>query len=415
MAAALLWPRAAAAATVPAGRHRVACGCTHAARRHASSTRVRIRAAPLASTPCRCCAPRQPHRHATRLHAGGAARRRFGEATAPPQVRHRHTVLWCDVQGHVPYPEMWRVQQALVAQRVAVASRMASASPSPSASRATSADPDAAVNAAPPDIVLALEHSDVYTLGRGAKEKHLRFPYDPDDPSVGEAERGGPHVRVHRVERGGQVTYHGPGQLVVYPILNLAQQVAMRPTVEPLPSPSRSSGSDWAVSALLDAACNVSDSIAGTGARQAAVAPAAGTRPEPPLRADLHWYVRGIEEVVIRVAASYGLTAERVEGLTGVWVGDTKIGAVGMACSKWITYHGLSINVAPDMAAFDRIVPCGIEDRGVCCVRDMVDVAAHGGVTMDGARQRAASAFSDVFDVDVVRISVDLEDLLCRI
>ena len=113
-------------------------------------------------------------------------------------------------------------------------------------------------------------------------------------------------VAVSETGRGGDVTYHGPGQIVGYPILDL--------------------------------------------------------RPD---RCDVHRYVRDVEEVMIRTCVDYGVPAGRISGLTGAWVGPEKIGAIGVRISRWITSHGFAFNVSPDLAYFDLIVPCGIADRGV--------------------------------------------------
>lgn len=234
----------------------------------------------------------------------------------------RRKVLWYNL-GSIPYKAAWDLQKRAVEGRLK--------------------------DAALPDIVLCLEHPPVYTIGRGGTPANLRFPYDPSDPSVGAEQRNG--AEVHRVERGGEVTYHGPGQLVAYPIFNLAR---------------------------------------GEAEHVGGVASSA-------LRKSLHWYVHAIEEVVIRCVAAYGREASRVEGLRGVWVGDAKIGAVGMAVSSWITYHGLSLNVCPDMEDFKRIIPCGIEDRPVCSLSELVEHPP----SMDEARAAAAAAFADVFEVDV--------------
>ena len=195
------------------------------------------------------------------------------------------------------------------------------------------------------DALLLLQHSPVYTLGRGATEEHLRF--DPDH-----AARLG--LELHRVERGGEVTYHGPGQLVGYPILDLRRH-----------------------------------------------------------RQDLHWYVRQVEEVVIRTLGRCGIDgAARDEEHTGVWVGDRKVAAVGIAVSRWVTMHGFSINVTPDLAAFGRIVPCGIEDRGVTSVQQLLDEGAgkrcQSGVgevqtvAVESIQALAREAVAEVFELDML-------------
>ncbi len=153
-----------------------------------------------------------------------------------------------------------------------------------------------------PDQLLLLQHPHVLTVGvkRENGRSHIR---------ADRARLAALGVDVHETGRGGDVTYHGPGQIVGYPILDL--------------------------------------------------------RPD---RCDVHRYVRDIEEVMIRVCADFGVTAERVAGLTGVWVGPErkeKIGAIGVRIGRWITSHGFAFNVNVDLSYFDLIVPCGIQDRGV--------------------------------------------------
>ena len=161
-----------------------------------------------------------------------------------------------------------------------------------------------------------LQHPPVYTLGAGATLDHLRF-----DPAA-------PPAPLHRVERGGEATHHCPGQLVLYPILDLASL---------------------------------------------------GLLP------DLHWWLRGLEEVALRAVATVGAATVapafppssapsvhaaladggRLPGLTGAWVSGAKLAAVGVRASRWVTYHGVALNVAPDLNGFRHIVPCGIADRPV--------------------------------------------------
>lgn len=149
-----------------------------------------------------------------------------------------------------------------------------------------------------PDLLLLLQHPHVITMGSSAKEAHVLLTSE----ELGER---GIHLRTSG--RGGDVTYHGPGQIVGYPILDLK-----------------------------------------------------------PARCDLHRYLRDLEEVMIRVLADFGLKAGRKEGLTGAWVGDRKIGAIGVRVSSgWITSHGFALNVNPDLRYFETIVPCGIEEFGV--------------------------------------------------
>ena len=172
-----------------------------------------------------------------------------------------------------------------------------------------------------------LQHPPVYTLGAGATLDHLRF--DPEAPPA----------PLHRVERGGEATHHCPGQLVLYPILDLQS---------------------------------------------------------PGLLPDLHWWLRGLEEVALRAVASVGAASVapacppaaapsvaaaladggRLPGLTGAWVSGAKLAAVGVRASRWVTYHGVALNVAPDLTGFRHIVPCGIADRPVGSIASVALTAA---------------------------------------
>jgi lipoyl(octanoyl) transferase len=175
-----------------------------------------------------------------------------------------------------------------------------------------------------PDTLLLLEHEPVFTLGRNAKAENLLLSAE-----VLRA-RG---FDVLETGRGGDVTYHGPGQVVGYPILDLG-----------------------------------------------------------PDRRDVHRYVRDLEEVMIRTCADYGVGAGRVAGLTGAWVGDEKIGAIGVRIARWVTSHGFALNVSTDLAPFGLIVPCGIRERGVTSLERLA-----GTVGIDGAMARLAHHFAQVF------------------
>eukprot|EP00798_Chlamydomonas_sp_ICE-L_P002531 gene2531-5482_t len=154
------------------------------------------------------------------------------------------------------------------------------------------------------DALFILQHPPVYTLGIGSTKDNLLF-----DPSTSP-------IPVYRTERGGEVTYHGPGQLVLYPILNLRRLQKM----------------------------------------------------------DLHWYLRTLEEVAIRALEEVsGIEAGRVDGLTGVWVEGAKVAAIGVRAKKWVTYHGVAINISTELTPFTGIVPCGIADRPVCSVMSILD------------------------------------------
>jgi lipoyl(octanoyl) transferase len=182
------------------------------------------------------------------------------------------------------------------------------------------------------DVLILIEHPPVYTLGTGSSLEFLKF-----DPAHSEYE-------LHRVERGGEITYHCPGQIVGYPILNLRHY-----------------------------------------------------------RADLHWYLRQLEEVLIQVLALYNLTGVRIDGLTGVWVEGRKIAAIGIKVSRWITMHGFALNVCPDLAGFDRIVPCGISDRSVCSMAEFIP-----DLDPDLVRAQIILVFADLFQVKITA-SVELE------
>ncbi len=156
------------------------------------------------------------------------------------------------------------------------------------------------------DVLLLLEHPHVLTLGVRTGGGRSNILAEPGALTV----RG---VEVHEAGRGGDVTYHGPGQIVGYPILNLQ-----------------------------------------------------------PDRADVHRYVRDLEEVLIRTAADYGLDAGRISGLTGVWVGGDKLAAIGVRISRWVTSHGFALNVTTDLNYFKLIVPCGIADRGVTSLAELL-------------------------------------------
>jgi lipoyl(octanoyl) transferase len=184
-----------------------------------------------------------------------------------------------------------------------------------------------------PDTLLLVEHPHVLTLGvRGdGGRSHILATADLL------AARG---VGIHETGRGGDITYHGPGQLVGYPIIDL--------------------------------------------------------RPD---RCDIHRYVRDLEDVLIRTASDYGIAAERVQGLTGVWVGREKLAAIGVRIARWITSHGFAFNVSTDLEYFDLIVPCGIADRGVTSLARLI------GRPIDpiGVEHRIAEHFANVFDFSPLR------------
>ncbi|MDX2282626.1 MAG: lipoyl(octanoyl) transferase LipB [Bacteroidia bacterium] len=190
--------------------------------------------------------------------------------------------------GRIAYREAWDLQEALLAENV----RLKLAAP-------RGASPHSLDTR---HYLLFCEHPHVYTLGKSGDPAHLLIP---------EAQRAALGIEYYRINRGGDITYHGPGQLVGYPILDLEK-----------------------------------------------------------LRTDIGWYLRSLEEAVIRMLESYGLEGGRIAGATGVWIGTEgaaprKICAMGVRCSRWVTMHGFALNLSPDLGLFSHIVPCGISDKGV--------------------------------------------------
>ncbi|WP_404791214.1 lipoyl(octanoyl) transferase LipB [Altericista sp. CCNU0014] len=219
-------------------------------------------------------------------------------------------LCWLYSCGLVPYQQAWEWQKSLVRDRLS--------------------HPEA------PETLLLLEHPPVYTLGQGATLEHLKF--DPDTAPY----------ELHRTERGGEVTYHCPGQIVGYPILNLKL-----------------------------------------------------------FQPDLHWYLRQLEEVTIQTLEVYGLRGDRIPGLTGVWVEGYKVAAIGIKVSRWVTMHGFALNVRPDLDGFKQIVPCGIADRPVGRMADWIP-----DIDPAKVRQTLATTFARVFGLELMRAPHELELLL---
>jgi lipoyl(octanoyl) transferase len=186
------------------------------------------------------------------------------------------------------------------------------------------------------DVLLLLEHPPVVTLGRSSKGQHLTA-----SPELLSA-RG---VELFEVERGGDVTYHGPGQLVGYPILDLKRH-----------------------------------------------------------KQDLHWYLRQVEEVLIRSLAAYGIPGERSTGYTGVWTRGRKIASIGVHARDWVTWHGFALNVTTDLSYFDLIVPCGIS--GVV-MTSIAREAARADVSMSEVEDAVERAAGDVFGLAPVSVARD--------
>tara|TARA_B100002003_G_scaffold298_1_gene252 strand:+ start:51 stop:719 length:669 start_codon:yes stop_codon:yes gene_type:complete len=196
--------------------------------------------------------------------------------------------------GVSPYKEVWNLQKELVKKRQ-----------------------DGQIN----DTLILAEHEPVYTLGKNADKNHI-LQHLPKD------------VKTYHIERGGDVTYHGPGQLVGYPILDLH---------------------------------NYKKSIS--------------------------WYMRALEQFIIDTLAEFIVTAERKDGLTGVWVGDEKIAALGVRVTRWITMHGFALNVKPDLTYYSSIIPCGIFEYGVTSMARLLTDE----VTVDSVKQVLIGKFMNQF------------------
>jgi lipoyl(octanoyl) transferase len=175
------------------------------------------------------------------------------------------------------------------------------------------------------DVLLLLEHEPVFTTGRNARAGNVLFPTE-------DLRKKG--FDVFETGRGGDVTYHGPGQVVGYPILDLS-----------------------------------------------------------PDRRDVHRYVRDLEEVLIRTCADFDVSARRVSGMTGAWVGEEKVGAIGVRIARWVTSHGFALNVSLDLSAFQLIVPCGIPDKGVTSLERILGRTVPLDTVMDSVTRHVAEIF----------------------
>jgi lipoyl(octanoyl) transferase len=215
---------------------------------------------------------------------------------------------WVVDLGLVPYAAAYELQQRLVAARK---------------------------SGAIPDVLLVCEHPHVITLGRNGKREHLRA----SDHLLRQM-----NVEFHATDRGGDITYHGPGQLVGYPILNLAE-----------------------------------------------------------IRRDVAWYVRGLEEAMIRATANFGIVAQRE---TGVWVDvpgakREKLAAIGVHLSRWVTSHGFAYNISTDLRYFDLIVPCGIPDKKATSLERLLGRV----VKREEVAPEIVASFGEVFDFHTQNIS----------
>ena len=170
------------------------------------------------------------------------------------------------------------------------------------------------------DTLFLVEHEPVYTLGKNANNKNL-------------LKKPNSNVKVFNVERGGDITYHGPGQLVGYPILDLHNY-----------------------------------------------------------QKNISWFMRILESILIETLSTFDIFANQKEGLTGVWVGDEKIGAQGVRISRWVTMHGFSLNVNTDLSYFDSIVPCGIDNCGITSMKKLLGNPQD----MDLVKKRTVNAFNKI-------------------
>ncbi|MCS7162967.1 MAG: lipoyl(octanoyl) transferase LipB [Bacteroidia bacterium] len=215
--------------------------------------------------------------------------------------------IWVEDWGLIPYRVAWERQRAYVEQ--------------------ARHNPTAWI-----DRLILCEHPPVITLGRNARAEHVLF--SPDYLAA----RG---IEVYAVERGGDVTYHGPGQIVGYPILWLERY-----------------------------------------------------------KADVSWYMRALEEVVIRTLKRWELRAERLEGLTGVWLLEPprKIAALGVKLSRWISMHGFALNVNIDLSGFQWIIPCGLRDKAVTSIQKELGYA----VPLEAVKAELVRHFGEVFGVETI-------------
>lgn len=224
----------------------------------------------------------------------------LSSGTLPEQRSDRE--LWVTSLGVAPYAEALAFQRAVAHARIA--------------------------GTIPEDVLILTEHPPVVTLGRATKQRSLIS--SPDLL----ASRG---VELHEVERGGDVTFHGPGQLVGYPIVDLKRH-----------------------------------------------------------RRDLHWYLRQMEEALIVAVAAYGVSAERNAGFTGVWTGGRKLASIGVHARDWVTWHGFALNVTTDLSYFDLIVPCGIADVVMTSLE--CEAGSHE-VALTGVEDAVTRAFGSVFNL----------------
>ena len=240
-------------------------------------------------------------------------------------MTNQQTVFLQDL-GLRPYKVTWDYQEQLLTENVS--KKMA-------ASRAPAGDDNVITAAATVNHLLLLEHPPVYTLGKTGHEEYIL---------ISEANRIAKGIEYFRINRGGDITFHGPGQLVGYPIIDLELFFT-----------------------------------------------------------DIGKYLRCLEEVIIKTIGEFGITGERSKGETGVWIDanvkgqERKICAMGVRCSRWITMHGWALNVNTDLTYFDNIIPCGIKDKQVTSMEKELG----GTVDMQLVKQVLVEKFAEVFSVKI--------------
>lgn len=231
---------------------------------------------------------------------------------------HEVEVEYYDL-GHAPYRPVWdlqaAVQQRLVEEKLARRKQKLYQPGKESK-----------------DTLLFVEHPHVYTLGKSGDKAHLLKEL---------TELANIEADFIKIDRGGDITYHGPGQVVGYPIFDMDRHFT-----------------------------------------------------------DIHKYLRYLEEVVIRTCADYGISAGRIEGLTGVWVGSQKVCAMGIKCSRWVTMHGFALNVNTDLSYFNHIIPCGISDKAVTSFRDILGRE----IDVGEVKAQLRSHFESVFDIKITAV-----------
>lgn len=220
-------------------------------------------------------------------------------------------LTYCDL-GFISYKEAWDLQKEIFSKRV---------------------------SGEVEDYLLLLEHPNTYTLGKTAHRENLKGSEEYLKVN---------NISVYDIDRGGDITYHGPGQIVGYPIINL---------------------NNWFK--------------------------------------DTHKYLRALEEVIIKTCIDYGLNSERNTKHTGVWIGEKKIAAIGIKVSRWITMHGFAFNVNTDLNLFNGIIPCGIQDKSVTSLKQELKKE----ISIQEVKEKLLKIFTELFEYTSV-ISKDKEEIL---